>query len=174
MVLAGLGVTHIPVEDFIASPRFELLSISEIGDGHIQMGFRYKMDEAEKYPFAFEPSHVVFNRNMNWCIVEADWHVEKGVQRVKQHLVRKLTPGPTSNGIPLVSQLMDTLDGKPFMKMEAEISTSPVDKSIFYLSHYGFPEPTFHRNYWPWIGGSLLLLILGVAGVAGQRLRQRL
>lgn len=163
LILAGVEIAGTPVEEFITSPRFELLRMFQIGDGRIQMDFRYEMDEAEEYPFAYERSSVVFDRQKNWCIVEGDWHVEKGKQRNKQHLVRKLTVGPVSMGIPLVNGVYDTLNDLPFMAFEAEISLDPIDKSRFYLSHYGFPEPTFRRNFWPWVGGSLFLLAIAFA-----------
>jgi hypothetical protein len=168
-LLSGIRISNIPIRQFVDSDRFQCQGVSSLGTEEnklIKMEFTYAFDETSEYPFGLGPSWVVFDVSKAYFIQECELNALEGKARSKHKYKRKQTPGFNAGGIWLATQIEDIVSNeekgsKSLFNWNNKVSQG-VDPAQFYLSYYGFPEPTFGRSSYSWIVlGTVAVLVLG-------------
>ncbi|MDR1492174.1 MAG: hypothetical protein LBT05_05595 [Planctomycetaceae bacterium] len=158
------------ISDLLNSESFEIVSINNIKEKNlIKVNFRcqHNLDKNNKLLFGT----MTFDPNNFWSLIDCDLTIEFSYttntgKNIRTYRVEKHYSYQDNHEVAFFPRTVETTsfhEGIPPIQDKIEYTSLKLgkpEKDIFYMSHYGFPEPSY-----PMQRGDVIRIILMVAGL---------
>ncbi len=165
--------------EWIDSPDFKIEGTSEVqsgGETLVRIDFEHLVDEVRPGRPCLSDGYLICDPAADWALREFEASFINPVQGVAVTRQRgSLEYAETTKGLPLPipetislsTNWINDAKNTDWTITTLEVISTDVPEEIFYLSHYGLPEPTFRRSWlgtWVWyLAAGIVCLIVAAA-----------
>lgn len=165
--------------EWIDSPDFKIEGTSEVQSGAetlVRIDFEHLVDEVRPGRPCLSDGYLICDPAADWALREFEASFINPVQGVAVTRQRgsleyaettKRLPLPIPETISLSTNWINDAKNTDWTITTLEVISTDVPEEIFYLSHYGLPEPTFRRSWlgtWVWyLAAGIVCLIVAAA-----------
>ncbi len=170
--------------EWVDSPDFKIKAASEIqsgGETFVRIDFEHLVDAVRPGRLCLSSAYLICDPAADWALREFEAsfvNPVKGVAVTRQR--GSLDYGepderlsfPIPKTVSLSTTWIDDVKSIDRTVAQLEVISTDVPEEVFYLSHYGLPEPNFNQG---WFGAWVWYLVAGVVclGVGRMVLRRR-